>query len=213
MSRSLKPSKAEHYFDSKTRQAIDLMLDRNENTFFAVVQHEKLTAPAIHELRQKVKAALAKLAPVKWERVLELSVSQGHRGGYGNSEHIESHEAELSVEFKRFEIGKTSTGVNLKRPFPEDEHEMWRKDIESVNPLMHSSTDYDVENAHRIPYTDAVWTALTGVKDTLEAAYKKLEPLFDPKDRGQKLLALTGVKLLPASTDVVDAQPVKKARR
>lgn len=181
------------------------MLNRDDKVFFAVVEHEKIEAPSIYELRTKVKEALSKGAKVTWSRIIELSVSQRTRGGWGTSDHIESHDTELSVSFKRFEVGVTARGIHLKRPFPEDEDEHWREDV-AENPLMHSSTDYEHESKERMPYSDAVWAALNGVKEAIEAAYAKLEPLFDTKDRGQKLLALTGIKLLPASITVVDAR-------
>lgn len=211
MSRSLKPLKVEDFWDSKTRGRVELMLNRDDKVFFAVIEHEKIEAPSINELRAKVKEALSKLTQVEWSRVIELSVSR-RGGGWGNSEHIDRHQAELGVTFMRFEVGKTAGGINLKRPFPEDEHEHWREDL-AANPLMHSSSDYDHESNERIPYSEAAWTALNGVKAAVEAAYAKLEPLFDAKDKGAKLLALTDVRLLPANTEVVDAAPTKKARK
>lgn len=212
----LKPLKVEHLYDSKTKSSVDLMLDRDEKVFFAIVEHEKISAPSIDALREKVKKAFARQAPVNWERVIELSVSEGHATWRGTGgDHVEQHEAEISISFKRFEIGTTSAGINLMRPCREDEHEHWHASIEA-NPLYHSSTDYerDSKDARRIPYTDAVWAALQSVKETIDLAYAKLEPLFDPKDKGQKLLALTGVKLLPASTEVIDpAVPWKDAAK
>lgn len=212
MSRSLKPMHVEDLFDQKTRNRVELMLDRNDKVFFAVVEHERISAPSIEALRTKVKEALSKLTQVEWSRVIELSVSGQDGGGYGSSDRIENHSAEINVTFKRFEVGTTTRGINLKRPFLEDEHEHWREDLVS-DPLMHTSEDYDRKNKQRLPYSDAVWAALQGVKAAVEAAYAKLEPLFDSKDRGQKLLAMTGLLLLPATTEVVDAQPVKKGAR
>lgn len=211
MSRSLKPLKVEHFHDQKTRCSADLMLNRDDKVFFAVVEHEKIEAPSINELREKVKKAFSEMAQVQWTRVIELNVSKD-KGWNRQSGHIEEHEVELSVSFQRFEVGKTAAGIYLKRPLREDEHEMWLSDLDA-NPLLHSTSDWDHKAASRIPYTEATWAALEGVKEAIEAAHAKLEPLFDPKDKGQKLLALTGMRLLPASTDVVDTAPAKKARK
>jgi len=217
MSRSLKPLSVEQMHDQRTRTTVEIMFDRNDKVFFGVVEHARISAPAIGELRDAVKAALAKLQKVAWSRVIELSVSKSDHNKWGQSGHIARLQVELDVSFSRFEVGKTSAGLYLKRPFTEDLHDSWRDSVEN-DPLRYSSTDFDGnpkkgDKVNRIPYSEATWVALNGVKTAIEAAYEKLEPLFDAKDGGKKLLALTDVRLLPASTDVVDAVPAKKGAR
>lgn len=86
MPRSLKPQKVDTYVDHKRRVEIDLMLDRNENTFFAEVQLEKIEADSCAGLKPDSAEARRNLHQGFLESLAKLEGGQEVREVNGDAE-------------------------------------------------------------------------------------------------------------------------------
>jgi len=197
MSRQLKPLRVDSFYDGKRRLSIDIMLDRNDKTFFAKVDHTSLTAPSVAELKGKIKTELLNSKPPEWTRVIQLGVTEKDeswrrsRGG-----HVTTHQAGLEIHFSRKEVA-TLRGRLIERPFREDVPDAWHEDFDG-DALRYSETAYNDEEKHQIPYSAEAWATLNECVTALEKARTRLEVLFNPKDGGRLLAAraLGGVALL-----------------
>lgn len=208
------PLKVDSEWDSTLRVGADLMFDRDTKTFFSRFMHERFEAPSVDELKKKLRSAFKRLAPVKWERVIGLHTDE-ERDTFrrmSDGPRIQSHEVGFLVAFSRYESGRTTEGKRIRRPFTEDLPESWQEDVVE-NPLEYANSSESYDSDSEIPFSEATWAALLAIEEAMEKAHAKLEELFDPKDGGRKLLALTGIALLPASTEVVDTVPTKKGKR
>jgi hypothetical protein len=202
------PLKVDSEWDSTLRVGAEVMFDRDTKIFFARFMHQRYEAPSVDELKMKLRAAFKRLAPVKWERFIGLHTKEESDTFRDMSDgpRIQSHEVGFLVAFSRYESGRTTEGKRIRRPFTEDLPESWQEDV-AENPLHFANSSESYDTDQEIPFSEATWSALLAIEDAMEKAHAKLVELFDPKDGGRKLLALTGLALLPASTAVVGNAP------
>lgn len=198
MSRALKPLKVDTVYDTERRARVDVFLDRNDKTFFAEVQLEKVKAPTAEAVIKLVREKLKEWQPPEWKAVIQLEVSSPHHFGHGGR--IEPQAAGLSFSFERKEIAQAMNGNWIERPFTADVTNKWEIERRAEDPLHEVQSCRDDELEQQIPYSEAAWATLTGLVAATIKAREKLEELFDPKDGGKKLLAMTGVLLLPSDT-------------
>lgn len=204
MSRPLKPLQVERMFVQKHHVGVELFLDRNDKVFFATFEVERIEAPSLNELKEKVKLAVERSKPVTWTRVIELSCSPRPDFHHGGREAPMEHHS-IEVEFRRVEVGATSDGRKLIRPFTEDLDEKFRRPRQEENPNEYATVDYHADDDTRMPYTEATWAAVRAVASAIDKAREKISELFDAKDGGKKLIAMSGIKLLGDGTKWSDA--------
>lgn len=187
MGRHLKPLKVEDFIDMKRRIQVDLMLDRNTKQFFAEVQLEKIEAPSIEQLREKVREKVAMWTPLEWRRVIEIEVGgEPNESSWAYRKTIGEHKAQVEVEFCRLELAQGMDGDWMQRPFAEDLNEDKREQQEH-QPLKFAESCARWRMEKHVPFSDAAWLTLIEIDKAIHSARERLKKLCDPKEGGRLL--------------------------
>lgn len=200
MSRTLKPMKVDVFQDYKKRITVEIMLDRNTKTFFAEFNGKKFEAPDAAGVERQVKDAVDSSTPIAWVRVIQLSCDDREETAsgwtrYGNRRKNGGHECELKFDFCRKELGEIGAET-LERPFPEDLRDDEDRERQARFPTAYAESCRKWEKEQQIPYSEDTWATLNDLVAAVDKARTKLAALFDPKDGGRLLAAMTGAPLL-----------------
>lgn len=220
MARQLKPQKVDYVGDSKTGQHVDIMLDRNENTFFAKVGDERVTDNTANGCKEKARKLLQTLRDFDWKPYIWVQPpEEKERGSYwgGGRNAVSKMETKLVFQFWRAEIAQRPDGNWVERQFLDengladddsrDLAEQHLKDRAESNRSDRTSGD-DIHNhwpqhektygTIKLPYNPAIWAALMAVKDRIEQARTQLDDIVKSDQFENRLLLVAkNLKLLP----------------
>lgn len=218
MARSLKPMKVDQVRDRKTGEVVDIMLDRDRNVFFFVLDKERSENPTAAECRQLAVKKLEERRQFTWKQVIRIDrPTDFHHGGRA----VSSFTSEVKFEFVRIEIAQKPDGEWLQRPFLNKDG---LTDGEARLPVANRNDDMSTRNKRErdhggdldnywppdedkedanvvLDYDEDIWTALCAIHDKILLAKKQLEDLLKQKDLHKKLrLVASNLKLLPEKT-------------
>jgi hypothetical protein len=201
MSRLLKPQLAEKWKHDKHGSVVDLMLDRNDHTFFCVFQGKRLTQPSLDQLRREICKAVESSFDLTWIPMITVTrLTPFHR----------NHDSVfVGFELNRDWIAKRQDSKWLIAQWTSlngetDHRTEFARELYIGRDNMsdfslpykgHSSvTSYD---SYYIPYTDDIWEAMQLIKQRIQDIRDQLHRLLTTEE-GIKFLMTFATRMLTA---------------
>lgn len=227
MARSLKPQKVDEVKDDRTGAVVDVMLNRNDLTFFAELPGEagKVEGATALEVKAETFQRLRAMANLTWRPAIMVS-GIAKRDAW-------NRELGLKVETKRGYVAEVSPGgrvlwLDWQHGDSTDDQKLkwsstlsfWRESVPLELPLNEGREVIEMKgtSAERrryetgqdrtlLPYTEETWIALENIKALLARARDEIIRLITTDD-GHEQMRLHGAAalglLLPATTGAGD---------
>jgi hypothetical protein len=183
MPRKLKPQKVDTV--EHKGMTIPIMLNRNNNTFFAEVGGAGIVhAESVRECIQRVQSCAPQAFDIEWRPIIRIYYEPG-----GSRHYPAGHDCELRLMFDRCEMGRvrgTRADDLVERPHVKDVRGKEAREARRNNRDYFAYTCVDWID---LDYSDELWNGLRALHDTLRRADGDLKRLLAKKNR--KLLPKT----------------------
>lgn len=199
MPRKLKPYKVDHVGNQKTGVNVEIMLDRDSQTFFGMVGTIRIEAESAKACKTAVNKALRDYTGMDWQPY--IIIGSFRWDGHSTVNGYEESRTEISLKFHRLLGAKAVDGSWSSKPFEEDapggdgyhfkeEHYInrWYRPDED--------DDYNYDNERVIPYTKEAWDTLLRMQTRIEEVGAFLRDLFKRDDIEMLLNEGRDLKLL-----------------
>lgn len=224
MTRALKPQKADEFHHERLGVRVDLMFDRNQKDFYAVVVNEALRAPSIVELRKLVRIAVEKNAELRWYQIIVVWLPTDTWGATSDRGF-----ARCSFKHERYEVADRADGQRVQRPFRENgvkpDNGIHRgnennPDLDLVEKFYGGGREHarnlgnQKPHVFELPYSDEVWGVLERMAGSLRKAATDLDNLLRSSDLEMQLKNLAtraSTTVLLTATTTTSAAPVFSA--
>ncbi len=178
MARKLKPYKVDQVVNQTTGIKVDIMLDREDKTFFGMVGESRIGAQTAKECMGKVRELLKDFTGMVWEPYIVVSSSGG--SSHHTYDGHQSENASVQLVFHRLLGAETVEKTWVQLPFEED----------APGGSYHFGPDHYTERWWRgkdtsvaiIPYTEEAWSTLGMMRDRINDIAAFLEKLVGRKD-------------------------------
>lgn len=190
MPRQLKPYKVDEFTHYKSGWRVDIMLDRNDRTFFAVVQGKRVGAADAAECTKLAKALCDELCILDWHKYIIVNLRSGTRFEF--REQRLDDEPVIGLDFETVTLaskpGTPGEWIKLDTRFPNG--------IESVrdhwggNPGDKSATQVVID------YTPEAEAALKSMQQAIIVLKKKLSDFLQHKDLPARLASCAAQMLI-----------------
>jgi hypothetical protein len=176
MTRKLKPYKIERVTNQKTGIGVDIMLDREDQTFFGMVGPTRIEGETAAGCKRLVRKALKDFTGLQWGAFIVID----HAGGDAHEWHSK-HKAEaahVELRYHRLLGARTIEGTWVERPFEEDTPGGYHFGQDRYVNRWHR----DDESGSILPYTEAAWGTLCMMRSRIEEIATYLENLTKRDD-------------------------------
>ena len=154
MARKLKPYKVDQVHNEKTRITVEIMLDRETNTFFAMIGATKIEKDTAKECRDAVWVMLRDYTGLEWSSY--IIIEHDYWDGRASVGLHEQTRGEVTLAFHRLHGAKISDKRWTSVPFEED----------LPSKTYHFGQDHYMHGWDRsddecvIPYSEEAWATL-----------------------------------------------------
>lgn len=193
--------------DFDTGESIQIMLDRNDHTFFFEYQGVTVSSKVYHELPSQARAALKAGNDLQWSTVIKVSANNGHV--FASDRKLPT----AQIDFSRFQWAYRKDGKLMQRTLAWYEKSIhfkeaqwvygqtnyWRWDDHKIN--VFNPPIYDGDTAW-LPYTEELWTGLKQIQEAIKVIQTRIYDIIATPE-GTVMLALVGagkMNLLEATT-------------
>jgi hypothetical protein len=200
MARRLKPQKVDEVRDDTLGLSADIMLNRNDLTFFAKLGDEEVTGASAKEVKNEMYARLRLLSSLEWKGVIEVNL--------GRSDGLE-------VTAKRYWYAVNARNEVIAAEWRDSTDELRLKHghrmywdharMGRFEPPMKARPQYhgDSARANYLPYSEDLWTGIAAVQTQIKALRAHLEDLIMTPDGASELQRIGAdqlSRLLPSTT-------------
>ena len=198
MPRVLKPVKVDSVHHDRLGVRVDIMLDRNNNTFFAEYTTITVRAKSADECKREAWKLIESQAVLEFRKIIQINRLQPFcRDG----------SAFVGMEFSRHDIAPSSGYPNhwVERHWVEEGEEMpkdWKIWISDYSGCKPGSTEpgfnRQTNTAHAccVPYSKEAWIALEALEANIRRACAQLDEMMKDPEFNSKL-QLIAAKLQP----------------
>ena len=190
MTRMLKPKPVATVRDGKLDAEIEIMLDRNDLTFFFEVGGEREKFADADAAKRAAREALKRVGSLEWEPVIMVNHDVQRGGwcpGHRDGERRLPREAKMEISFKRCERTRVDGKWRLVRPHVEDVDA--GDDRVAERRAANHGERYVDHGQEVLPYSEAAWHALHAIVGSLHEANDKLAQLLASPDAATLLSA------------------------
>jgi len=190
MVRQLKPYKVDTVVHNESGLKADVMLDRNDNTFFAKLMGDTYEDETAAGVKGKLWEAMGAWEPPKWRQIILVEFEGNEYSGWRHDDYPNG--CELRFSFDRREVSTKASGTEMYRPFlprgpkfGEEEPNDWEIEYRKRNEDWHY---WQSSGRTIMDYDDVVWRTLCELKARTDQLTKRLHDLMDGDSK--KLMAV-----------------------
>lgn len=192
MPRQLKPYKVDEFTHQKSGWRVDVMLDRQDKTFFAIVQGKRVGATDAAECTKLAKALCDELCVLDWRKYIIVDLTSKRLGYNGGADHRLDDDPVIGLEFEVVTLapkpGKPGAWVRLDHT--------WRDGTECVRDHWGGNPGDKGETRVVIDHTPEAEAALESMQQAIVALKKKLSDFLQHKDLPARLASCAAQMLI-----------------
>ena len=196
MARDLKPQVVDKIRVRMSYDWIEIMLDRNQKTFFADFYGEKIEGKTFEEVRNKVRIAADNAVQLEWIPIIEIEVDDPNRWSWNKNG--DERQSFFKVTIDRYYVAKTPQKGWIRTNWENKKEDR----LKYYKPVYFGDHDYDSVVfpchhglEHWMPYTEELWTGLNELLNSIVRARDKLVELVKD-ERSIKQIEGVGASIL-----------------